>query len=189
MLAPAGTPTRIMRGEYSRPGRATDGTDLPDSRLFCQRRSFDRLTRRRFMCDYSLEHVASRPAAVADRLILTSFPHTITRGFTAVGDINTAVCLRPGTELAFEQPVVYEHPVTHVQVTVQETTARFRRVDTHVPHAHHDSLEFADGTTVPLTRLLPGQHATVLQLPSVPLAERAEEAAEHSETRPADFLV
>jgi hypothetical protein len=31
---------------------------------------------------------------------------------------------------------------------------------------HHDALEFADGTTVLLTRLCPGQRATVLQLPA-----------------------
>ena len=36
------------------------------------------------MCDYSLERVASRPARVGDKLISTSFPHTITRGFASV---------------------------------------------------------------------------------------------------------
>ena len=133
------------------------------------------------MCDYSLEHVASRPAAVADRLIVTSFPTTITRGFTAVGDANTAVCLRPGTELAFEQGATYEHPVTYRQTTLPACVARFRQIDMHVPHLHHDSLEFADGTIVPLTRLLPGQRATVLQLPSMPLG--VPEAADTSDER------
>ena len=41
---------------------------------------------------------------------------------------------------------------------------------------HHDALEFPDGTIVLLTRLLQGQHATVLQLPAVP--QTAEEQAE-----------
>jgi hypothetical protein len=121
------------------------------------------------MCDYSLEHVASRPAAVADRLIVTSFHRTITRGFAAAGDLNTAVCLRPGTEIAFDQEVRYEHPVTHWQKTASSKVARFRQIDMHVPHVHHDALEFADGVVVPLARLMPGQRATVLQLPSVPL--------------------
>ena len=67
------------------------------------------------MCDYSLENVLSRPAAVADRLVTTTFPNTITRGFAAVDDVHTAVCLRPGTELAFERPVEYDHPVTHMR--------------------------------------------------------------------------
>lgn len=143
------------------------------------------------MCDYSLEHVASRPAAVADRLIVTSFPRTITRGFAAVGDVNTAVCLRPGTEIAFDEPPIYEHPVTYTQVTVPTKTARFRQIDVHVPHLHHDALEFADGTVVPLTRLRPGQRATVLQLPSVPLhtPQHADKAQPSVEKRPADLLV
>jgi hypothetical protein len=65
--------------------------------------------------------------------------------------------------------------------------ARFRQVDMHIPHTHHDALEFADGTIVPLSQLIPGQWATVLQLPSVPLnvasdqpAEPAGEVLEHS---------
>jgi hypothetical protein len=144
------------------------------------------------MCDYSLEHVASRPAVVADRLIVTGFRHTITRGFAGAGDLNTAVCLRPGTELAFDEAVRYEHPITHWQKTARSNVARFRQIDMHVAHAHHDALEFADGTIVPLARLLPGQWATVLQLPSVPLktieGEVATPAGEVAQTKPADFF-
>ena len=55
------------------------------------------------MCDYSLELVASRPANVGDKLVSTSFPHTITRGCVSVDDPNVAVCVPPGTELAFEK--------------------------------------------------------------------------------------
>ena len=143
------------------------------------------------MCDYSLEHVASRPAAVADRLVTTSFPNTITRGFAAANDVNTAVCLRPGTEIAFDREAVYEHPVTYAQTTVPATVARFRQIDTHLPRAHHDALEFATGEIVPLTKLLPGQHATVLQLPSMPLGIPEAEPVEATviEQRPADTLV
>ena len=57
------------------------------------------------MCDYSLHLVASRPAKVGDKLVSTSFPHTTTRGFASVDDRNVAVCLLPGTELAFEEEV------------------------------------------------------------------------------------
>jgi hypothetical protein len=138
------------------------------------------------MCDYSLEHVASRPAAVADRLIVTSFARTVTRGFAGDGDLNTAVCLRPGTEIAFDQDVRYEHPVTHAQTKATGRLARFRQIDMHVRHLHHDALEFADGTVVQLARLLPGQRATVLQLPSVPLNEKA--VTSRVEPRPADML-
>ena len=57
------------------------------------------------MCDYSLHLVASRPAKVGDKLVSTSFPHTTTRGFASVDNRNVAVCLLPGTELAFEEEV------------------------------------------------------------------------------------
>jgi hypothetical protein len=33
------------------------------------------------MCDYSLHHVASRPAKVGDELLTTRFRHSVTRGF------------------------------------------------------------------------------------------------------------
>ena len=57
------------------------------------------------MCDYSLELVASRPAKVGDKLISTGFKHTVSRGFASVDDRNVAVCLLPGTELAFQDDV------------------------------------------------------------------------------------
>ena len=60
------------------------------------------------MCDYSLELVASRPAMVGDKLVSTRFPNTITRGFASVEEKNVAVCLLPGTELAFEKEVTCE---------------------------------------------------------------------------------
>ena len=120
------------------------------------------------MCDYSLEYVASRPAAVADRLVTTTFSNTITRGFASVEDVNTAVCLRPGTEIAFERDVVYEHPVTYTVTRLASSVARFRQIDLQIPHAHHDALEFSSGEIIPLTKLLPGQYATVLQLPVEP---------------------
>jgi len=53
------------------------------------------------MCDYSLHHVATRPARIEDKLVVTKFHNSITRGFAAVGEPNVAVCLLPGTELAF----------------------------------------------------------------------------------------
>ena len=56
------------------------------------------------MCDYSLHAVASRPAKVGEMLITASFSGG-TRGFAAKGEPNVAVCLLPGTELAFDQDV------------------------------------------------------------------------------------
>jgi hypothetical protein len=143
------------------------------------------------MCDYSLENVASRPAAVADRLISTNFHNTITRGFAGAGDLNTAVCLRPGTELAFDTAPRYQHPITHWEQTAPSNVARFRRIDLNTAFTHHDALEFSDGTIVPVARLLQGQWATVLQLPSMPLGVPDHEAAEPttSDGSPADIIV
>ena len=51
------------------------------------------------------------------------------------------------------------------------TLARFRQINISVPRAHHDALEFSDGTIVQLARLYSGQHATVLQLPMSPASQ------------------
>ena len=48
------------------------------------------------MCDYSLHHLATRPARIEDKLVATKFPNSITRGFAAVGEPHVAVCLLPG---------------------------------------------------------------------------------------------
>src|SRR5262245_63987232 len=100
------------------------------------------------MCDYSLENVASRPAMVGERLISTSFSNTITKGFAGSDDRNVAVCVRPGTELAFDAAPRYAHPVTHCEKTAPGTVARVRQLELHNTHTHHDAIEFADGTNV-----------------------------------------
>ena len=115
------------------------------------------------MCDYSLELVASRPAKVGDKLVSTSFPHTVTRGFASVDEPGMAVCLLPGTELAFQAEVECE--TGSLIPSLGRKVARFRHLNEDVPHVHHDALEFPDGKIVLLTRLRNGQHATVLQLP------------------------
>jgi hypothetical protein len=133
------------------------------------------------MCDYSLQFVASRPAKVGDKLVSSKFRNSITGGFAAVGEPNVAVCLLPGTEVAFENEVKCEHalgffPILKPVKKVGQKVARFRQVKKDQPHVHHDALEFPDGQIVLLTKLCEGQHAIVLQLPAVPrTAEEAEE--------------
>ena len=129
------------------------------------------------MCDYSLLHVQSRAAQVGDKLISSGFSNTISRGFAAAGDLNTAVCLLPGTEIAFDREVEHENHIGSAIVRRSATVARFRQIDTLNPYVHHDALEFPDGTIVLLTRLLQGQRATVLQLPAAPqtVQEEAEQ--------------
>jgi hypothetical protein len=118
------------------------------------------------MCDYSLERIASRAAATGDRLVTADFPGTITGGFAGIGDPNTAVCLKPGTELVFDSPPKYHQEWALWPKTATETLARFRQINLDTPQTHHDALEFSDGTIVTLARLFPGQRATVLQLPA-----------------------
>ena len=119
------------------------------------------------MCDYSLHHVASHSAKVGDKLVSTSFTNTITRGFTAVGEPGVAVCLLPGSELAFEDNVTCEPAFAALpKRRIGQNVARFCEVNMDQPTAHHDALEFPDGQIVLLTRLSPGQRATVLQLPA-----------------------
>jgi hypothetical protein len=132
------------------------------------------------MCDYSLESVAARAAVVADQLITANFPITFTLGFAAVGDPSTAVCLRPGTEIAFDREPRYTRLTGFWRRTARSKVARFRQVDIDVPTVHHDALEFSDGTTVLVSRLLPGQRATVLQLPAVQVTEPASAVSRES---------
>jgi hypothetical protein len=121
------------------------------------------------MCDYSLDLVASRPAKVGDELVTTKFQNSMTRGFAAIGEPNVAVCVLPGTEVAFQKEVKYERFFTlFPNMKLGKKVARFRQINTGKPSVHHDALEFPDGETVLLTRLCEGQHATVLQLPASP---------------------
>lgn len=134
------------------------------------------------MCDYSLHNVASRPAKAGDELVTTRFAGSCTRGFSAVGQANVAVCLLPGTELAFEREAEYDHPLAWLLPRSRfgklgQTLARFRQIDMDEPSVHHDALEFANGKIVLLTQLRPSQHATVLQLPAQ--ARVTEAAKEH----------
>jgi hypothetical protein len=122
------------------------------------------------MCDYSLHSVASRDAAISDVLVSRRFPGTETRGFSTQDDPLTAVCLRPGTELAFEGDVRIKGLFFRRKVGAH--LARFREVDTDQPTEHHDALEFSNGRIVKVTDLATGQRARVLQLPADPAAKR-----------------
>ena len=129
------------------------------------------------MCDYSLHGVASRPAKVGDKLTTRNFG-TGTRGFSAPEERTTAVCLLPGTEIAFASEIAVESPRFFGRSikNFKHTTAIFRQVNKETPHVHHDSLEFPDGQTVLLTELCEGQEATVLQLPAQPTTAAEAEA-------------
>jgi hypothetical protein len=138
------------------------------------------------MCDYSLHLVASQPAKVGDKLVATDFAQSITRGFTAIGEPEVAVCLLPGTELAFETAVQYDRAFSLFgKAIVEHKVARFRQLNMDDPHVHHDALEFPGGQMVMVTRLIPGQRATVLQLPaSGQVHAREDEAVQQRTVEP-----
>jgi len=129
------------------------------------------------MCDYSLHHVSSRPARVADKLVTMEIAKSSTRGFAAVGELGAklvihdtppgvAVCLLPGTELAFDDDVRYDRAFSFFgKARVNHKVASFRQIDVNDPHVQHDALEFPNGQVLKITQLVAGQTATVLQLP------------------------
>jgi hypothetical protein len=134
------------------------------------------------MCDYSLHHVQSRAAQVGDKLTTRNFG-TGTRGFAAPDNPTTAVCVLPGTELAFSEEIAFTLPGASRSDVHKASfkTAIFRQVNKQIPLAHHDALEFPDGQTVLLTDLSEGQAATVLQLPAQPTTDAEVEAQKRVE--------
>jgi hypothetical protein len=150
------------------------------------------------MCDYSLHHVSSRPAKVADKLVTIERAQSNVRGFAAVGELGAklviqdsppevAVCLLPGTELAFDDNVRYDRPFSFFGIgflgkaRVDHKVASFRKVDLDDPHVQHDALEFPDGQVLKIAQLVAGQTATVLQLP---VAVQHDDEHEHEHGHP-----
>ena len=127
------------------------------------------------MCDYSLHAVATRPARVGETLISTTFRGTSTRGFASENAPAVAVCMLPGTELAFAENVRYDNRWIWTK-SVNFRVGKFGEIDPDVPHRHHDAIEFPDGSHVLVTQLCEGQRVTVLQLPVV------DRAAEHAQS-------
>jgi hypothetical protein len=125
------------------------------------------------MCDYSLQYVKSRAADVADKLVVHDFGSG-TKGFAAPDELGTAVCVLPGTEIAFAEPIKYvaqNESYGWEPYLSKYATARFRQINLDNERTHHDALELPDGQQILLTHLTPGQEATVLQLPAAPKTE------------------
>jgi hypothetical protein len=93
-----------------------------------------------------------------------------------------AVCILPGTELAFDKPIKLRWSAGESKSLEGFTTAIFRQRDKDKPSVHHDVLEMPDGQQILLTHLEEGQAATVLQLPAAPRTE-----AEAGEQKRAEY--
>ena len=136
------------------------------------------------MCDYSLHAVETRPAEVGETLITTTFRGTSTRGFASESEPAVAVCMLPGTELAFAGDVKYDNGWIWTRAT-NFRVGKFGAKDPDVPHRHHDAIEFPDGSSVLVTHLSEGQRVTVLQLPVVhQVTEHAQSAADTNAAAP-----
>lgn len=116
------------------------------------------------MCDYSLHAVASRPAKVGETLMTTAFRGTSTRGFASESDPAVAVCILPGTELAFAEDVKYDNRWIWTKA-INFRVGKFGAIEPDVSQRHHDAIEFPDGSHVLVTQLCEGQRVSVLQLP------------------------
>src|ERR1700719_254873 len=90
----------------------------------------------------------------------------IHHAFAAKEESGVAVCLLPGTELAFERDVRCNRNWLSTK-SAGFRVARFCSVEPDAPHQHHDALSFPDGNTVLVNLLSEGQYARVLQLPVV----------------------
>jgi hypothetical protein len=136
------------------------------------------------MCDYSLHAMATRPAQVGETLITTTFRGTSTRGFASENDPQVAVCMLPGTELAFTEDVKYNHGWISTRAT-SFRVGKFGAIDPDIQHRHHDAIEFPDGSNVLVTNLSEGQRVIVLQLPVVHhVTEHAQSAADTNAAAP-----
>jgi hypothetical protein len=136
------------------------------------------------MCDFSLQHAKSRPAVAADKLVSHNFGRG-SIGFKSVDDTiedATAVCILPGTELAFGEPIRLRCAYgIDRSIDGRFTIAIFRQTNKDRPLAHHDVLEMPTGEQILLTYLEKGQHATVLQLPAAPQTEKEAEEQKRAE--------
>src|SRR2546423_15383931 len=114
------------------------------------------------MCDYSLHAVDSRPAEVAETLVSTKFQSTTTRGFASPNNPQVAVCLRPGTEIAFEDNVQTDGVL--FRKDIGDRLARFRQIDLHQSAQHPDALGFSKGAIVWAPRPVAGAPANGLEV-------------------------
>lgn len=128
------------------------------------------------MCDYSLMHKASRAARVGDKLVTGRIDGSITKGLFSENQPDTAVCLLPGTEVAFERPVVRYFLGIFKRKAYE--IARFTQINKHEMCMHHDALEFPDGEITLVHDLKDGQRMRVLQLPAKPRTVAEKKAQE-----------
>lgn len=107
------------------------------------------------MCDYSLEHYKSRPAAKDEQLVTQRFTSG-SIGFAAPGDANTAVCIQCDMKLALSNvPATLQ---TRLGVSADEVVT-FSRLDAGL---YRDGVRFENDKQVSLQDLGPGVTAILV---------------------------
>jgi hypothetical protein len=109
------------------------------------------------MCDYSLEMYASRPARASEVYVTSRFPSG-SIGLAAPGDCTTAVCMTYGNRLLLEN-LPGDLQATFGVQAMEEVT--FRRLEEGL---HHDGVEFANGSKIPLHRLGTGVMVSLVEV-------------------------
>jgi len=143
------------------------------------------------MCDFSLESYKSRRAEKGDRLVTYRFP-TGSVGMCRAGEHECPTCIQPGTELAFDHPIVLG---IGARTELKYCTATFmqlehgerRPLDVSRPMLwHRDGIETPDGEKYSLQTLAQHQTLTVLQVPAeLTVEDMARELGLAPVTRPA----
>ena len=119
------------------------------------------------MCGYSLENKIARPASQGENLVTCQFSRSTTSGFCDPTNPEVAVCITPGTEIAFAAPIRFTGfwgLGLHSQFYGAKL-ARFREVHVERGGKHRDALELENGGIILLSELEPGQSVTILQIP------------------------
>src|SRR5258705_7526337 len=116
------------------------------------------------MCDYSLHAVKTRPAEVGETLITTTFRGTSTRGFASEKDTAVAVCMLPGTELAFADDVRYDNRWIWTRTT-DWRGGKVNHIEPQESDRHHQAIEIPYGNHVLVTHAFQGQRPARLQFP------------------------
>src|SRR5262249_15695684 len=123
--------------------------------------------------------VAPGRARIGDKLVATKFPNSITRGFGAVDEPHVAVCLLPGTEIAFDQNVECE-PSFGIGILphkkIGQRLARFRQINMDNARDPSRRVGIPGRAGSAAHAPLRGPGATVLQLPIAAHPASAEEA-------------
>jgi hypothetical protein len=135
------------------------------------------------MCNYSLEATRTRDAVVGDKLITSTFdPKASSVGFAAAEDPACAVCLKPGTEIVFDEPAKcgwHNYDCWQPYTANREVLGTVAIISIE-PIAMHDMdvLDFPGHKKQLLRYLAAGQTATVIQLPNQREVSCAEQPAQ-----------